>query len=101
MSGPSEAERRLQTNYVVLGWGSADEAGSIPVGVGGAVVQHLLAVSDSNRDPLKDEHNRVGQLASGSSAVHSGDPRRGSRRGNMRRHAEKIPGFVSNSGKRS
>lgn len=31
-------------------------------------MQHLLAVSDSNRDPLKDEHNRVGplgQLASG------------------------------------
>lgn len=86
MSGPSEAERRLslQTNYVVLGWGSPDEAGSVPVGVGGAAAQHLLAVSDSNRDPLKDEHNRVGplgQLASGSSAVHSGDPRRGSRRG--------------------
>lgn len=36
------------------------------------MVQHLLAVSDSNRDPLKDEHNRVGWRA-----VHSDDPRRG------------------------
>lgn len=47
-----------------MGWGGGgpDEAGSIPVG-GGAVVQHLLAVSDSNRDPLKDEHNRVGWRA--------------------------------------
>lgn len=26
-------------------------------------MQHLLAVSDSNRDPLKDEHNRVGWRA--------------------------------------
>lgn len=54
---------------VMFGAGGCSRRGRLhtcPGGGGGgagAVVQHLLAVSDSNRDPLKDEP--PGQLASG------------------------------------